>query len=298
MAKSLGQIHTVNYKLNNVAVGDLGLIDLPGRLSTQLQHRVRMMSTFKITGIDCAIVSDSGASAISASLQYYAPTRGRVAALKEAWQACKAIFNAQGIRYWNNLNYDFRPPIRSPTAFNLDGALGSDFLNQASIEQIAGVNEPLCLSLPPAGAKAVFAAYNESVGPLQTAAPTFTSGFATLGTTTAGDMVLNEGVYLQSRVPIAEEALEEIPLQLSFDELSDTASTTFMWRPDPALYLSVLCGQFIFKVDESSEPSADIDLNFHVAGWKSIFHHDRKRKRKASSSKRKSHGRKKRHSKK
>ncbi len=298
MAKQLGQIHTVGYKLTNVAVGDLGLIDLPGQLSKQLQHRVRMMSTFKITGIDCAIVSGSPA-AVSASLRYFAPTQGRVAALKEAWEACKTILDAQGVRYWNNLNYDFRTPISAPSLFNLNGALGSDFLNQASIEQIAGVNEPLCLVTPPAGAKAVFAAYNESVGPLQSAAPTFSSGFATLGPTTAGDMVLNEGVYLESRVPIAQEDMEEIPLQLAFDSVSDEASTTFMWRPDPSLYLSVLTGQFIFKVDESSEPAVDIDLNFHVAGWKSIYHNDRKSRRRSSkkTSQGKSHGRK-RHSRK
>lgn len=291
MAKQLGQIHTVGYKLTNVGVGDLGLIDLPGQLSKQLQHRVRMMSTFKITGIDCAIVSGSPA-AVSASLRYFAPTQGRVAALKEAWEACKMIFDAQGVRYWNNLNYDFRTPISAPSIFNLTGALGSSFLNQASIEQIAGVNEPLCLVTPPAGAKGVFAAYNESVGPLAgPAAPTFSSGFATLGPTTAGDMVLNEGVYLESRVPIAQEDMEEIPLQLSFDSVSDEASTTFMWRPDPALYLSVLTGQFIFKVDESSQAAVDIDLNFHVAGWKSIYHNDRMKRR---SSKGKKHGRKRR----
>ncbi len=290
MAKQLGQIHTVAYKLSNVAVGDRGLIDLPGQLSKQLQHRVRMMSTFKVTGIDCTVVGGSP-GAISASLQYFAPTQGRVAALKEAWEACKTVFEAQGVRYWNNLNYDFRPPMKAPSLYNLTGALGSDFLNQASIEQVAGVNEPLCLVTPPAGAKGVFAAYNESIEPLQAAAPNFTSGFATLGPTTAGDMVLNEGVYLQSRVPIAQEETEEIPLQVSFDSVADEASLTYMWRPDPALYLSVLCGQFEFKVDESSEPNLDIDLVFHVAGWKSIFHNDRKKRR---SSKRKSHGRKRR----
>ena len=59
MAKSLGQIHTANYQFNQASGGlaaqDSFLVDLPGTLTEQLQHMVRMMSTFKVVGVDLAI---------------------------------------------------------------------------------------------------------------------------------------------------------------------------------------------------------------------------------------------------
>ena len=108
MAKSLGQIHTVNYILNNVSNGDRFLMDLPGELSQQLQHRVRMLGTFKVCGFDIGIVGSAGA--VTGRLRYYTPTQGRVEALKQAWQACKDMLKLNGVKYWNNLNYDFRTP--------------------------------------------------------------------------------------------------------------------------------------------------------------------------------------------
>lgn len=276
MAKSLGQIHTVNYTLDNVAANDFGLIDLAGQLSNQLQHRVRMLSTFKVVGIDIAVVGH-GEAAVSGDLKYFAPTQGRVEALKQAWLACKEMMKLQGIKYWNNLNYDFRPPMADPATFTLTGALGSDFGNQASLESVGGVPGALCLVDGPGGYKTVFDTYNENISPGLPAAPSFSSGFNVIEAGTAGDMVLNEEDYLISRVPVASPDPERIPWQIAFDAGSDAASTTFMWRPDPALYLSVLTGQFAFFCELSSETTVDLELAIHVAGWKSI--HDSKRRR-------------------
>lgn len=292
MAKSLGLIHTVEYALSNAATNDAGLIDLPGQLSKSLQHKVRAMSSFKVTGIDIALDGTANA-AVAGRILYFAPTKGRVEALKYAWQACKTMFKTKGVKYWNNLNYDFRPIWQDPTTILLTGATGADFLNQASLELVGGVEQPLCLIAPPVGVSSVFATYNANIQPDQTGVPDFNQGYTTMSGTT-GDMVINEGRYLVSLIPEASEDPEEIPFQLSLDTTDDSASSTFMWRPDPILYLSVLTGQMLVVIDSSSDTGADLNMSVHVAGWKSIMGSHRRRK---TSSKRKTHGRK-RHSKK
>jgi len=292
MAKSLGLIHTVDYQLSNANTNDRGLIDLPGQLSSQLQHKVRMMSSFKVTGIDIAMDGNVDAS-IAGRILYFAPTKGRVEALKYAWQACKTMFKTKGVKYWNNLNYDFRPVFEDPANILMTGATGTDFLNQASLELVGGVEQPLCLVGPPAGVSAVFATYNANIEPDQAGAPDFSQGYTTIAGTT-GDMVINEGRYLISLVPEASQEPEEIPFQLSYDGAGEEASATFLWRPDPVLYLSVLTGQLLVVIDDSSDAGADLNMSVHVAGWKSIMGSRRRRK---TSSKRKTHGRK-RHSKK
>ena len=59
-----------------------------------------------------------------------------------------------------------------------------------------------------------------------------------------------------------------------------------MWRPDPALYLSVLTGQFLLRIDSlSAVDSAGVDktnaislaADFHVAGWKGILGNTKRR---------------------
>lgn len=293
MAKPLGQIHTVNYELQNVAAGDFGLIDLPGQLSARLQHPVRMMSTFKVVGIDIAIVGH-GVGAVTGDLKYYAPTEGRVKALQQAWKAMKDMLDLKGIKYWNNLNYDFRPPMGDPANFLMTGALGSDFGNQASIESVGGAPGALCLTDGPGGYKTVFETYNENISPGLAAAPSFSTGFRVIEAGTAGDMVLNEEDYLISRVPVANVDPEVIPFQLSLDTTDDIASSTFMWRPDPALYLSVLTGQFAVFCELSSEANIDLDLSIHVSGWTSILGDKHRRRRRSSKKGGKKHGRKRR----
>lgn len=296
MAKSLGQIHTVSKTLQNTAAGDLGLLDLSGELASQLQRRVHMMSTFKVCGFDIA-VSSTGDSTVSGELRYFAPTKGRVEALKKAWEAAKDMFKLNGIEYWNNLNYDFRPIMRDPTVYDLDNVEGTDFVNQASLESVGGVPGPLTLITPPAGYKSVFATYNENILP-QSLTPTFSTGFNVIESGTAGDLVLNEGEILSSRVPIASEELESIPFQVSTDTSNNDASPAWQWRPDPALYLAVLTGQVEIFINMSSNPNTDLDISVMVAGWKGVMgSHRRTKSMKKNTSKRKTHGSKRRHSK-
>lgn len=278
MAKSLGLIHTVDYELSNAATGDRGLIDLAGQLSQQLQHKVRLCSSFKVTGIDIAAdgVIDT---AVAGRILYFAPTQGRVEAIKYAWQACKTMFKTKGVKYWNNLNYDFRPIFEDPAGLLMTGATGADFLNQASLEAIVDpLGDPLCLIAPPPGVSEVFGTYNANIQPDQVGVPDFSQGYTTmLGT--SGDMVLNEGRYLVSLIPEASQEPEEIPFQLSYDGTDDNASATFQWRPDPVLYLSVLTGQMVIVVDDSANASTDLNMSVHVAGWKSIMGKRRSSKR-------------------
>jgi len=274
MAKSLGQIHTVDFDLQNAAAGDLALLDLPGQLSQQLQHRVRMMSVFKVVGIDIAITG-SGTATVSGLLRYFAPTKGRVEALKKAWEATRDMMKLNGIEYWNNINYDFRPMLRDPSVITLGGTP----FNQASLESVGGVPGALTLITPPLGYKSVFATYNEGIQPAQTAAVAFSTGFNVIEAGTAGDMVLNEGEFINSWVPEAQEELESIPFQVSIDTLNDEASTTFMWRPDPALYLAVLTGQIEMFIELSSDSNVDLTCNVMVAGWKGILGNSKKSKR-------------------
>lgn len=292
MPKSLGQIHTVDFYLNNASSTDRGVLDLPGQLSKQLQHRVRMMNVTKVCGIDLAL-KGSGEATITGEFLYFSPTKGRVEALRKAWQACKDMLRLNGVEYWNNLNYDFRPIFEDPAGLLLNGALGSQFLNQASLETVGGVPGPLCLVNPPVGYKSVFATYNEGVQPAQTAAVDFSSGFNVIEAGTAGDMVLNEGEYINSWVAEANETPESIPFQISLDTANNEASPTFQWRPDPALYLAVLTGQMVVQINQSSESNADLLCSVMVAGWKPLGEHDSKKRHKKSST---SHGRRRRKS--
>ena len=59
--KSLGQIHTVNFDITNIDANDKRyLLDLPGELSGQLNHMVRMGNYFKVVGIDMTVSEFGG----------------------------------------------------------------------------------------------------------------------------------------------------------------------------------------------------------------------------------------------
>jgi len=55
MAKSLGQIHTVNTVENFTAVNQKQNIDLPGQLTEQLNRMVRAGTFHKVVGIDMTV---------------------------------------------------------------------------------------------------------------------------------------------------------------------------------------------------------------------------------------------------
>jgi len=291
MAKSLGQIHTVNMSQQVSNTGDTAIVDLPGILTNQLQTMVRQGQYFKVVGIDmtCAdLVGAQGEVAVAGVLRYYAPTRGRCAAYKNAYHAVRKGMELQGINVRGNRHYDFRVPMGQTTGY-LNGA---DFLNRATID---GTNE---LTLDESAASVtdeVFTVYNSNIQPEQGGvAVNFAEGFGlpgAAGTTT--DFVLNEGKYHEgTQTPFAETAKEEIPFTISFgqDGAQGLSSTMMMqWRPDPALYLAVLTGQFEIVVQDinDSVPGTFVQLEVavHVAGWKSIMGSGKKRSRRKSSSK-------------
>ena len=292
MAKELGQIHTVNYVIGHpggLAAQTSYLIDLPGQLTEQLQRMVRMNQYFKVVGIDMDVTIHPGQPILepliySGTLEYYAPTRGRCEAIKQAYQAIRNGMKLMGINLHGNRHYDCRIPMTDPA----DCENGADFLNQATID---GTN---VLTLDGSAASVtdhVFTVYNSNIQPADSIpSVTFSEGYGLPGTTAiATDFVLNEGEYYKgSLVHHAALVKESIPWQISVgqDTTSNTASAVMMeWRPDPALYLAVLCGQFVLNIDVgNTEVDYRMDLAVHVSGWKSILGEKRRRSRKGGKS--------------
>lgn len=293
MAKSLGMIHNVEYQhtvTSPAGGGSAGqsnmLLDLSGELTSQLQHMVRCGgNTFKTVGVDIALDLEdlTGSSpagvTVSGRLLYYAPTRGRCLAMREAFDAVKHAMNLQGINYRSNRNYDFRPLIAS----GLSNA--ADFKNQASIEILTGSPTPLYIKDQSASTTGIFENWNNSVSNQQTTTPAFSTGWNIMQQTVPQDYVLNEGTYLEAGGrAYASEDYEEIPFQLSLSTEDGIASATFQFRPDPALYISILTGQIILAIDdavfsdlgETESVVAKLNITCMVAGWKSIMS-DRRR---------------------
>lgn len=295
MAKQLGQIHTVNISETVNTGGDKILVDLPGILTNQLQHMVRQGQFFKVVGIDmtCAdLTGVQGEVAVSGVIRYYAPTQGRCAAYKNAFKAVKSGMALQGINMRGNRHYDFRVPMGLTTGY----VNGTDFKNQATID---GSNMLTLDDSAGSTTDEVFTVWNSNVQPEQGATGVaFSSGFGLPGAAAITDFVLNEGKYYEgSSTPFAELEKEEIPFAISFGQ--DVAQglsnvMTMQWRPDPALYLAVLTGQFEIDVmdinDSVPGTSVSLEIAVHVAGWKSIMGSRRSsgRRRSKSRSKRRS----------
>jgi len=288
MAKSLGQIHTCEYDHaipSPAGGGNAGqsnmLLDLSGHLTDQLQHMVRCGgNTFKMVGVDIGLEledttgSDAGSVTVSGKMRYYAPTRGRCAAMREGWQATKRALKLQGINYRSNMNYDWRPLITSGLAN------ASSFKNQASIEVVAGAPVPLYINDQSESTTGIFENWNNSVSNQQAGTPDFSVGWNIMQNAVEQDYVLNEGTYLKAGGrQYADTGYEEIPFQIALDNSDGHASATFQFRPDPALYMSILAGQIIFLVEdcvftnisEGNTPVARINISVYVSGWKSIM---------------------------
>lgn len=297
MAKQLGQIHTANFTVTDIqSQGIQYLLDPAGELSNQLNHMVRQAGNyFKVVGIDMTVSEyggNLGGGSINGMLRYYAPTRGRCEAIKTAFGAVREGAKISGVRLTDNANYDFRVPLRNTSLYT--NPYG-DLTNKATID---GTNE-LVLSNTD-GTSGAFDVYNANIEPSQGGTtPTFSAGYGIPGTGGAGtDFVLNEGaIFDPSMKNVASVSLEEIPFQVSFDPQGDGMVTNWMWRPDPALYLAVLTGQFELYIDEiDTDDSADaltLDIAVHVAGWKSIMGNPDRKRRKGTRHK-KSHSSKRR----
>ncbi len=278
-AKELGMLHTVNFK-QTYASGDANTFnnDLAGQLTEQLQRMVRQGQYFKVTGIDMGLFpSDSNVAAsgsITGKLRYYAPTRGRCEAYRDAFKTMAEAMKGQGISMRDNKFYDFRVPLRDSTQY--ENAI--PFANGATFN---GVDE---LAMNKAAPNGVFQVHNESVQPIQASA-TFSDGFGVYGSA-GNSWVLNPNQQgYQGNHMLADDEFEEIPFQLAIDTSASQGNTTtpiFQWRPDPALYLAVLAGQFEVTVENTIiEGSGTLDLliSYTVAGWKSIMGNPDKKRR-------------------
>ncbi len=268
MPKSLGQIHTVNHESVITSAGSKDQIDLSGELSKQLQHHVRQGNYFKVVGIDMNLTENGGNQGgvqMTGFLDYYIPTRGRCEAYRGAFAAMRTAMKNQGIPMSRNSAYDFRVNSTKETFVN-------------SLKNAATLDGTNTLHLEESGTpQSVFEVHNNSLDPLQTGTPTFSSGFNTLGTQGAPtDFVLNEGdIGFTGNTNFASSEFESIPFQLSYTPSSTDISVSLQWRPDPALYIAVMCGLFRIRVDEldydGDADQAKLTIAVHVAGWKSIM---------------------------
>ncbi len=293
MAKELGQIHTVNYTqsvANTGAPQDAILVDLPGELTRQLQTMVRWGTYHKVVGIDITLdraqlVGATRGGQISGFIRYYAPTKGRCEAVRGAFNAMKTVMKNQGISTIANSMYDFKAPI------NEIAHLSGSYPNRATLDGSVG----LALFNGGNPSASIFNVHNESVRPDGGTTPVadlYSSGFATLQNPPGGtDFVLNDTVAYSGNRHGASTEYETIPFQCTFDP--DTGNvTTFQWRPDPALFLAVLCGQMSVVVEQidldgTPTPPASLNLNVSVmvSGWKSIMSKPKSRARKRSNKK-------------
>ncbi len=286
MPKSLGQIHTVNVSGVFANSGDDLTVDLPGELSEQLQRNIRWGQFFKCVGIDMNLDTTGivGGGQVSGSIRYFAPTQGRCAAVRSSFAAMANQMKMQGVSMRDNHMYDFRAPLTNTAGFR----------NRATLDGVNG----LALSNPANPGASIFGVHNRSQQPQYTGTvgDQFQPGFDTLLQSSAGtDFVLNDTILYEANANVASEELETIPFMMSWTPDSTDIAVQFEWRPDPALYLAVLCGQFQVIVEEvnlnEGAPSLNINVAVHVAGWKSIMGDPGKKKRR--SKKRSSRGRKK-----
>lgn len=300
MAKSLGQIHTTKFNYErttngNLAIGEANafLCDNSAKLSTQFNRNIRMMCSYKWVGADLVVQlpedvasvggSNSDRVIVKGRMRYFAPTKGRCQALRDAYKQLRTQAKIQGVDLSKNRQFDFRvlprPLVNYPA--NVDdgsappSANDEDILNTTTLN---GSNE-LCM-VEGAPEVSVFDQYNTGVRPNETTV-TFNSGLQTQAQAGVAqtDFVLNEGLIQGGNPNLADVQFEEIPFELAFDSTARRVYT-LQWRPDPALYVSVLGGFVEIVLDEAvaagatGTPTAingiEMDIAMHWAGWKSI----------------------------
>lgn len=291
-AKELGQIHTANFRLQNLtntgSTQNFANLDLPGQLTEQLQTMVRAGTYHKVVGIDMSLdtVGVQGGGQVVGRLRYFAPTKGRCEAFRAAFRAMKEQMNTQGVQTSTNPLYDFRAPLNDFLHTATD-----PFPNRASLDGVDGL--ALVNSAVPGAS--IFDVHNKNVRPTFTGTPgdLYSPGFTTLlqSGATGTDFVLNDTVPYTGNRNEASTEYEEIPFQLTWTPDTTDLVTNFQWRPDPALFLAVMCGQFSVFIEEvnldGSPPATALNLNIAVmvSGWKSIMGDPSKARRSRSKSK-------------
>ena len=292
-AKSLGLVHTVNHRAQISASGDTLNIDLAAGLTAQLETMIRQGQTFKVVGIDANLdtVGTEGGGQVTGFIRYFAPTHGRCEAFRGAYRAMMAAQKNQGVNHRVNKMYDFK------ASFNNLGLPVMD--NQATLDGTNGL-ALFDQQTPQVETASIFEVHNDSVMPQQTFnnANMYSKGYNTLGVQTdPTDFVLNEQRAFFGNRNVAHIGNEFIPFQLSWTPDSTDISVSMEWRPDPALYLSVMCGLFQVYIEEinldGNPPASQLNITFaiHVSGWKSIMSKPKSRSR-SKSKKRSRKGRK------
>jgi hypothetical protein len=282
MAKSLGQIHSVNTTITGIVDNTRReRIDIPGELTEQLQRLVRQGCFYKLVGLDLTVNSQTATGEggkITGVFRYFAPTQGRCAAYRAAFKTMAEQMSIQGVSMRDNKMYDFRVDLNNETT-----GLKSVLKNQATLDGTLG------LSLINSDDRySVFATHNNSQKPQfgGTADEQFTEGFNTLLQSGAGntDFVLNDSIMYTGNEHFASNQYEEIPFEVAFgDQINETAVTSFQWRPDPALYIAIMTGQLEMVLDnvyvDDNSISLQLNCNFMVSGWKSIMGDPDKKKK-------------------
>jgi len=285
-SKELGQIHTINKTFDFLAIQEtatpftLGDVDAPAELTEQLQRLVRAGNFFKTVGIDISLGIDhdlNQAASVRGFIRYYAPTRGRCQAFRGAFKAMAEAMQMQGISMRDNEMYDFKAPI------NTDDI--SNFRNLATLDGTNG----LALNNTSNPGAGIFQVHNTSVKPVYegSTADLYSEGFDTVlasgGART--DFVLQESIAYTGSEDIANLDYETIPFALAFGDSDESTTLSFQWRPDPALYLAVLCGQYQIVIEDLNAQSSialeELSLNVAVmiSGWKSVMGNPDKKKK-------------------
>ena len=284
MAKSLGQIHVVNSIIPISASGNKFNLDLPGELTSQLQRMIRAGTYHKCVGIDMTLDTQGvvGGGQISGNILYYAPTRGRCAAFRSAFKSMSEVMKTQGITMRDNPMYDFRAPL------NVAGTVSAvDFQNQSTLDGVNG----LALNNTVNDGASIFGVHNRGVQPQYTgtAGDLYQPGFDTIlqSSATGTDFILNDVVPFTGDHDVASTEYESIPFTLSWTPDSSDIATNFQWRPDPALFLAVLCGQMQVVIEEvnldGGAAGVNINMATMVSGWKSIMGNPDKKTRRSRS---------------
>ncbi len=282
MPKSLGQLHTANFTRTVTTSGTMLQCDLPGVLTEQLQEMIRCGNYFKVVGIDMSLttVGTTGGGQVSGHIRYYAPTRGRCNAFKGAFKAMADIMHLQGIKMRDNKLYDFRVPLND----TVDGE--NPFRNQATLDG----SEGLALYNTTEVGASIFEVHNRQQIPQYGGATgdIFKPGFDTLIQRLdedPTDFVLEDTAIWSGNSGVAITDYETIPFMMSWTPDSTDIAIQFQWRPDPALYLAVLCGQLQVFVEEiEGDPdgtTVELNVAIHVSGWKSIMGNPDKKRRKS-----------------
>jgi len=311
MPKSLGQIHTCdfNYEVSNSFAGIPFLCDSSAKLSTQFQRNIRMMSTYKWVGADLVVqlpenINPAGDEStqvlVKGRMRYFAPTKGRCNALRDSYQQFKELAKSQAVNPMKNKLFDFRvlPRQKSRYALNSLGTNDEDIYNLTTLDGSSELSmiDGAIPSAPGSSGTEVFEQYNVGVVPAEgtVSGDDFNAGLRTqLGTiVTQTDFVLHEGLIQEGNSNLADIEMEIIPFTLSYDS-TNFRTMSLQWRPDPALYVSVLGGFVELIIDEVTATGAtgvgkiegvEMDISLHWAGWKSIVQSPRSRSRKMLSS--------------